>query len=306
MTYSKPLISVIIPTYNRGYVIKKTINSVLQQTYDHFEIIIIDDASNDNTESIVKSIKDKRIKYIKLQENTKGTKPRNVGINVSNGEYIAFLDSDDEWLPTKLEKQLKFILSFGEINTNIICFTRVIIKDEKLEIYRKNKPLNKNEDIMDYILVGNNVVQTSTFMISNAIAKKTLFDPGLKKHQDWDFCLRLRNNNATFFYLPECLTVWNVDKERNDRISNSYKKQEISLDWLNSKKNELSLKSQWAFKMIIVDYLIDRRERTAAMKIIFTAFFHRSISFMTLLKKLTKVFLPYKIHGKIKLLLKKI
>lgn len=123
------LISVVVPTYNRSELIKRTIDSVLAQTYTNFELIIVDDASTDNTEDIVNEYHDDRIKFIKLNENSKGTKPRNMGIKESKGDYIALLDSDDEWLPNKLESQLNFLRAFND--DNMVCFTDLILKGTK-------------------------------------------------------------------------------------------------------------------------------------------------------------------------------
>ena len=299
MSYYKPLISVIIPTYNRGFILEETINSVLNQTYQFYELIIVDDASTDNTENIVKEIKDNRIKYIKLDVNSKGTKPRNIGINLSKGKYIAFLDSDDKWLPEKLEKQLNFIESSKGKNVDVICFTGLIIKDQFKEIYQNNRHYN-NENIMEYILVGRNEVQTSTYMVSSSIAKNILFDETLKKHQDWDFFLRLNKNNTTVLCLTECLTVWNVN-DNNNRITNSYKNEDFSLNWFKSNKDEFNIKSQWAFKVIIlIDNLIERKEILKATKIAFTAFIYRSINLTILMKTIMKIFIPKKLHNHIK------
>ena len=103
------MISVIIPTHNREKTIKKSIDSVLCQTYNNIEIIVVDDKSTDNTEEVINSIKDNRIKYIKLDENKGACFARNKGIELAQGKYIAFQDSDDEWLPQKLEIQLRYL-----------------------------------------------------------------------------------------------------------------------------------------------------------------------------------------------------
>src|SRR3990172_11738749 len=100
-----PLVSVIIPTYNGSRFIRETIQSVIGQSYSKIEIIVIDDGSTDDTSLVVKSITDQRITYIQ-QKNAGVSTARNHGITVSKGDYIAFLDHDDVWLPCKLEKQL--------------------------------------------------------------------------------------------------------------------------------------------------------------------------------------------------------
>ena len=109
--YEPGLVSAIIPSYNRADLVGRAIQSALNQTYQHFEIIVVDDGSTDDTEEIVKGFSDPRIHYLRHEQNKGGSAARNTGIKASIGEYIAFLDSDCEWFPEKLEKQLKI---FGE------------------------------------------------------------------------------------------------------------------------------------------------------------------------------------------------
>ena len=91
-------VSVVIPTYNRASLLKRAIKSVLCQTYPDFEVIIVDDGSTDNTEEVIRSFDDKRVKYIKLKKNKGYPVALNKGVKTAKGEYIGFLDSDDEWL----------------------------------------------------------------------------------------------------------------------------------------------------------------------------------------------------------------
>jgi glycosyltransferase involved in cell wall biosynthesis len=105
----KPLISVIIPIYNRAHLIGETIKSVINQTYDRWELIIIDDGSCDNLEKVIKNIPDKRIRYYHLDHSGIISKVRNIGLAYSYGSLIAFLDSDDLWKPHKLMYQLSLL-----------------------------------------------------------------------------------------------------------------------------------------------------------------------------------------------------
>ena len=91
-----PTVSVVIPAYNRAHLLKRAIQSVLNQTYQDFELIVVDDASNDNTEEVVKELRDEKIKYIRHRENSGAGVARNTGIRTALGRYIAFQDSDDE------------------------------------------------------------------------------------------------------------------------------------------------------------------------------------------------------------------
>ena len=100
------LVSIIIPTHNRKEFLIKALDSVLNQTYRNIEVIIIDDASTDGTGDLILSYNDERIKYFKNSSNLYAAESRNIGIQNSNGNFIAFLDDDDIWLPEKLEQQI--------------------------------------------------------------------------------------------------------------------------------------------------------------------------------------------------------
>ncbi len=106
----KPLVSVIIPTYNVGKYIKNCLLSVINQTYNKLDIVIVDDFSNDNTIEIIKSLNDSRIRIFRNSENKGAAFSRNFGIRMCNGEYISFLDGDDVWDLEKIEKQINFML----------------------------------------------------------------------------------------------------------------------------------------------------------------------------------------------------
>ncbi len=107
------LVSVIMPSYNTAKFIKETVDSVINQTYQNFEIIIVDDCSTDNTDEVIAGIKDERIKYIKNEKNSGAAVSRNRALREAKGKWIAFLDSDDVWLPQKLEKQISFMKQNG-------------------------------------------------------------------------------------------------------------------------------------------------------------------------------------------------
>lgn len=121
-----PKVSVIIPTYNRAYLLGETIQSVLDQTYQDFELIISDDGSTDDTDEVVEGFNDARIRYVRREVNSGGCPaPRNAGLRVARGEYIAFVDSDDIWLPNKLELEVEFLdthPSVGLVYADVVFF----------------------------------------------------------------------------------------------------------------------------------------------------------------------------------------
>lgn len=109
-----PKVSVLVPTYNRAHLLDRCLNSILFQTYQNFEIIVVDDGSTDNTKEIINRFKDQSIRYFRHKQNRGEGAARNTGLKEARGDYIAFLDSDDEWLPEKLEKQMKIFERLSE------------------------------------------------------------------------------------------------------------------------------------------------------------------------------------------------
>ena len=191
----KPLISVIIPSYNRGHLIQKAAQSVLEQTYKNIELIIVDDGSTDNTESQVKSIADSRIKYFKLEKNTGACAARNKGIQEANGEYISFNDSDDCWKNEKLETQLEFLKQ--ENADVVLCAMRCYDENGNfLHDFPKNVETGKisYEQLLKY-----NCSSTQILFGKAECFKNTLFDASMPRLQDWDITLRLSQKYNLFF-----------------------------------------------------------------------------------------------------------
>ena len=181
-------VSVIVPTYNRASVIKRALQSIYNQTYNDYEIIVVDDGSTDNTIEILEDerLRNPRLRYIRHKKNMGVSIARNTGIINSAGKYIAFLDSDDEWHREKLEEQVRIMNS----NENIgLVYTGSKIIYEGLN----------NEDIIPvfsgYIfnkLLERNFIAASSVMVPKGIFNEIgLFDERLKIMQDWDMWLRI-------------------------------------------------------------------------------------------------------------------
>ncbi|GAB4114371.1 MAG: glycosyltransferase [Candidatus Caldatribacteriota bacterium] len=187
-----PTVSVIIPTYNRAHLVGRAIQSVLDQTYQDFELIVVDDGSTDNTEDIIKEFqrKDDRIKYLKHEKNKGGSAARNTGIKNSVGKYIAFQDSDDEWLPEKLEKQMRvFENAPAKIGVVYTGFWRI---EGNKKIYIPSDRITRKEgDIHDELLNGNFVTTQSIVARKKCFEKAGMFDESLPRLQDWELVIRL-------------------------------------------------------------------------------------------------------------------
>ncbi|MCK4325602.1 glycosyltransferase family 2 protein [bacterium] len=204
--HKKPEVSVIVPTYNREHLIGSAIQSVLNQTYQDFEIIIVDDGSTDNTEEVVKSFNDERIQYIRHRENWGAPAARNTGIRVARGEYIAFQDSDDEWLPEKLEKQIKI---FKNVSPEVgVVYTDLWImgKDGKKKYFHSPKIMPEDGIVYKKILnykVGS-ISDGSAMIRRNCLDKVGVFDERMPRLQDLEFFIRL-SKHYLFYHINESL-----------------------------------------------------------------------------------------------------
>ncbi|HAJ60096.1 MAG TPA: glycosyl transferase family A [Cyanobacteria bacterium UBA8543] len=183
-----PLISVIIPVYNGEKTIKETIESVLNQTFTNFEIIVINDGSKDATIQIVESIQDPRIKLFSYP-NAGQAASRNRGISKAVGEFIAFLDADDLWTPDKLEAQLK---ALQENPQAAVAYSWTDFIDESGKFLRPGAYMSVTGDVYKHLLVVNFLENGSNPLIrASALREVGNFDESLSNAHDWDMWLRL-------------------------------------------------------------------------------------------------------------------
>lgn len=186
-------ISVVIPTYNREATIGNSIQSILNQTWRNFEIIIVDDGSTDDTYQVVEAFADDRIRYVYMDQNGGASRARNAGIRLAKSEFIAFLDSDDEWLPTKLEKQMQVMLQAPETVGLVYCRMRGTRKDGTTLICPEPwKPAEELQGNIFFTLLEENMIGTPTMLVRKQCLEQTGgFDEGLKCLEDWELILRI-------------------------------------------------------------------------------------------------------------------
>ncbi len=202
-----PMVSVIIPAYNREKLILRAIISLDKQTYQDFEILVINDASTDNTEKVVKNLNHPKIKYLKLERNSGQCAARNKGIYQAKGKYIGFLDSDDEWLPTKLEKQIAVFESSSDEQLGAVYCGHI----EKDEVYNFEKTITRKKyrgNLYEKILNGFCPATPSMFLVKKQVLfDVNSFDENLPTFVDIDLWLRVAQKGFTFDYVDEPLIV---------------------------------------------------------------------------------------------------
>ncbi|SEH31213.1 Glycosyl transferase family 2 [Selenomonas sp. KH1T6] len=191
------LVSIIMPTYNRAGVIGEAIRSALAQTYSNFELIIVDDGSKDNTAEVVRQFDDDRIVYHAYAVNQGGNHARNIGLEMAQGEYICFLDTDNKWLPDFLRSQLDMLGEFGAD----ISLCRLVIFDPRgnvqEEVPIRTHPLYQKKGLVDLLglaksMLGENSIDTNVVCIKRkCLESMEGFNEKLKRLQDWEFFLRM-------------------------------------------------------------------------------------------------------------------
>jgi len=259
------MITIILPCYNSSRTIERAIKSTIKQTYQNFELIVIDDGSTDSeqTKIIIHKFNDERIILISHKTNKNGASARNTGIKEAKGEYIAFLDADDEWLPQHLEKSLAAI---KEKSCDLI-YSKCLVKTSNFpDIVMPQYPIKKNEKVGNYLFCNNGYIATPSIFVKTSCAKKILFNEKLIRHQDYDFLLRYENAKGTITMLNYTGTIVHWENNNIEKKGGTW---EYSLNWAIEYKKYLSIHaySCFVFKNVILQ-LLKKKRRQKAIKIL--------------------------------------
>jgi glycosyltransferase involved in cell wall biosynthesis len=244
---SKPTISIIIPVYNRADSVAATLRSVQVQTFHDWEAIVVDDGSLDGNllSAVVSDMGDARFTYHR-RENGGGGAARNTGIDLASAPFVAFLDSDDEFFPNKLERVLAVLRAEHEPRT--VVFSQLLVDRKVGRHWIKPKRGPKPEErIDDYLTCTFGIIQTSTIAMTAEFAKDVRFQEHLPFSQDTDFAIRCFAAGARFRFIAEPLVRFN-DVYDPARVSKQ-KSLEPLLDWSEqSRSTILSSRSYWGYR----------------------------------------------------------
>lgn len=207
------LVSIIMPSWNTADFIRESIDSVLAQTYTNWELLIVDDCSTDNTDEVVASYKDERIKYFKNEKNSGAALTRNKALREAQGEWIAFLDSDDLWTVDKLEKQIKFMNDRG-YKLSFTEYEKIDEASNKLGIYVSGPEKVNKRKMYNYDYIG------QLTMMYSAKEFGIIQIKDIKKNNDYAIRLQLYKNPGTCAYLLK----ENLAKYRVRKVSISHDK----------------------------------------------------------------------------------
>ena len=219
------LVSIITPVYNCEKFLPKTIESVIDQTYKNWELLLVDDCSTDKSSKTAKEYqkKDKRIKYIKLKENSGAAVARNTALENSKGRFIAYLDSDDLWSKEKLKKQIDFMI---KNNYAFTCtdYEKIDEEDNKLKMVKIPKKVDYN------LFLRNTIIQTVGVMVDTKITgKEVLVMPNIRRRQDAATWCQLLKAGHNCYEVPETLSYYRVVKD--SLSSNKFKAAKTNWYW---------------------------------------------------------------------------
>lgn len=230
MAEARPRVSIITPTFNRAQFIGFAVDSVLAQTFDDFELLIVDDGSEDDTVSVLEPYRmDSRVRYLH-QPNQGQSVARNRGLARARGEFICFLDSDDAWTPTKLEQQVRLMDEYPEVD--IIHGDEIDIDAQGREVSRKN--MRRFSGMIARELLADNSVSINTVMVrKHCFEEMGGFSEGRRVADDYDIWLRFAARYR-FLYVPEFFGYYRVmpDQISSDKRARFESNERIVLDFV--------------------------------------------------------------------------
>ncbi|CDT94047.1 glycosyltransferase family 2 protein [Vibrio coralliirubri] len=243
------MISVILPTYGRSDYLKRAIDSVLNQTYQNLELIIVDDNDPESfyrkeVESIVTTIPDDRVQYIQHDRNLNGAAARNTGINASSGDFVAFLDDDDVWHLDKLERQLLEFDKSKEV-FGVYCLASKCSKGER---YYNTSYLKEGELSIDLLSLNSEIFTPSLIFKKEVFEVVGLFDVNFIRHQDFEFLLRYFENYDIFCCKENLLDVHVDDRSILPELNSLIDNKHLFLHMFKEKIASLSRKEQRRIK----------------------------------------------------------
>ena len=291
----KPLVSAVITTFNRADTVGLAIQSALNQSYSPLEVVVVDDGSDDRTANAVGRF-EHEVSYIQLPENMGIVSAQAIGVEHSSGEFIAHLDSDDEWISNKIERQIGLM---GSASPDRVVYSQVVMSSGVSETVLPDRGISEGQGVAEYIFVEKGLMQTSTLLVPRELATQVRIPASIVRHVDYAYCLSLESLGAHFRFVDAPLTVWHTDP-RPDRVSLSTD-YVASLRWLEVYEARLSRSAQASFLLVeVLPKLLALDEgHDLAIRIILRAARERVISRLEALSLLVRVPVPRKLRRRI-------
>jgi glycosyltransferase involved in cell wall biosynthesis len=234
-------ISVVVPTRNRPESVTRAVRSVLAQSLPPSEVVVVVDGPDPATVQALEDIRDPRVVVIALDDNGGPARARNIGVRRSTGDWVAFLDDDDEWLPGKLRAQACALSSSSDAD-HIVLATGVDWRGDSTSDSWPLRSPSPNEPVTDYLFIrrrpGESLLHTSTILLRREFALACPFPEHLRIHEDYDWFMNLEKAGAHFSIVPAPLVIYNAPSARTSLSANA--QWATSLAWALSRRNDMS------------------------------------------------------------------
>jgi glycosyltransferase involved in cell wall biosynthesis len=242
------LVSVVIPTFQRPALVLQAVASAVRQTVNDLEIIVVIDGGDSETRAALESLSLPQLRLLPLEKQVGGSRARNEGVLIARGEWVAFLDDDDLWLPEKLERQLATARASNCSDPIVAC--KVVAQTPGGEVVWPRKL--PSEPLSEYLLArdtwtqGEGLLQTSTLLVTRRLLNKVTFQDGLRKHQDWDWILRaVREPGVKIEFVDEPLAIWHLRDSGNGVSRKLY--WQASLAWIRDRRELVTRRAYAGF-----------------------------------------------------------
>lgn len=253
--------SVIIPCYNASNTVVAALDSLVEQRREDFEVILIDDASEDvevTADAVARYADKLDVRLIRNERNMNGAYSRNVGIQAARGQYVAFLDADDTWSPDRLRLADETLTKQKDHDKPFIIYGRFeLLREHKSGVLLPLRGIRSHELVADYVFAAGQHMQTSTFVCPTAVARRVMFDDRLTRHQDSDFMMRAQAAGIDFYFQKDkCANYRFRAGDLQRRIQSGRINTAFCNDWLSSKRDFLSGRARSGYALTVTSRIV--------------------------------------------------
>ncbi len=263
----------MVTTHGRPHLVGGALASVVAQTMTDLEIIVVVDGTDPATEAAVAAIDDPRLRVVVLPVATGAPTARTTGIGLARGTFVALLDDDDLWLPTKLERQLDLIRS-SEVEASIVFCARFVRLPDGLDTAWRDRAPAPGEHASDYLFVrrslrlGESTVSTSTILARRSLFERVPFDPSVRRYEDADWVLRAAAVGARLVYVPERLAVWRAPIDGASMTGRFATDWRYGVEWIRDRRDLVTPEAYAAFLLVRVAAMAERAGEPGAARVI--------------------------------------
>lgn len=276
MSVALPAFSVVIPAWRRAELTRRAVLSVLQQTFPDFEVIVVDDASPEPIEPQLNLPADGRVRVIRREQNGGGSAARNTGFDAARAPVVCLLDSDDLWLPGKLQAEHDWIQS-ADRGHEWMLFSRFWVDTVNGRTLAREAGWTPGMELAAFLFADRGPMQTSSLTLPTVLARRIRFDERLPRLQDWDFVLRVAAAGTRIEYLPVETAVYDAP-DSDERISSKLDP-DFLRRWIEARKGWMSPRAYWGFMANkVAPELVQTGRRQQAIPLFMQGVKHRVLS----------------------------